>query len=180
MDKVIKEIGQSIKSGEIGVIPTDTIYGIVCSAFNKKLVAKIYKIKKRNLSKPVIILISKSKDLNLFGVKIDRVIAKKYWPGKVSIILDCNNKKFEYLTRGQKSLAFRIPNNKFLTQVLEITGPIIAPSANLEGQKPAEDIEQAMKYFGKKVDFYVDVGKLKSKPSKIISIKDNKVKVIRK
>lgn len=180
MDKIIKEIGQSIKSGEIGVIPTDTIYGIVCSAFNKKLVAKIYKIKKRNLSKPVIILIAKLKDLELFDVKIDKAIAKKYWPGKVSIILDCNNKKFKYLTRDQKSLAFRIPNNKFLSQVLKITGPIIAPSANLEGQKPAEDIEQAMKYFGKKVDFYVDLGKIKTKPSKIISIKDNKIKVIRK
>lgn len=180
MDKIIKEIGQSIKSGKIGVIPTDTIYGIVCSAFNKKAVAKIYKIKKRNLSKPVIILIAKLKDLDLFGVKINKDIAKKYWPGKVSIILDCNNKKFEYLTRCQKSLAFRIPNNKFLAQILKITGPIVAPSANLEGQKPAEDIEQALKYFGEKVDFYVDAQKLKSKPSKIIFVKDNKIKVIRK
>ena len=52
-NKIIKEIGEDIKRGEIGVIPTDTIYGIVCSAFNKKGVEKIYKLRKRNPKKQV-------------------------------------------------------------------------------------------------------------------------------
>lgn len=180
MDKTIKEIGEYLKSGKIGVIPTDTVYGIVSSAFNKKSVAKLYSIKKRDLKKPMIILISSLKDLDLFGAKIEKEIAKKYWPGKVSIITPCASKKFEYLSRKEKSLAFRLPDDKFLAALIKVSGPLVAPSANPEGKKPAETIERAIDYFGNKADLYVDFGKLKSKPSKIISIKDGKAKIIRK
>ncbi|HNY35818.1 MAG TPA: L-threonylcarbamoyladenylate synthase [Candidatus Pacearchaeota archaeon] len=177
-NEVIKEIGEDIKNGKIGVIPTDTIYGIVCSAMEKKSVEKIYKIRKRNSKKPMIILISSVKDLDLFNVKIDKKITKKYWPGKVSIIVPI--KKFEYLHRGKNSLAFRLPDNKELIKLLKISGPIVAPSANTEGNEPAQTIDEAKEYFKDKVDFYVDCGKLKSKPSKIISLLNNNIEIIRK
>ncbi|MFZ2390463.1 MAG: L-threonylcarbamoyladenylate synthase [Minisyncoccales bacterium] len=177
-NEVIKEIGEDIKKGRIGVIPTDTIYGIVCSAMKKKSVEKLYKIRKRDSKKPMIILISSLKDLNLFGVKIDKKITDKYWPGKVSIIVPI--KKLEYLHRGKNSLAFRLPDNKALIKLIKISGPIVAPSANTEGDKPAETIEEAKEYFKDKIDFYVDCGKLKSKPSKIISLLNNNIEIIRK
>jgi len=177
-NKIIKEIGNDIKKGLIGVIPTDTIYGIVCSAMNKKSVEKLYKIRKRDLKKPMIILLSSIKDLNLFDIKIDKKITDKYWPGKVSIIVPI--KKFTYLHRGKESLAFRLPDNKDLIKLLKLSGPIVAPSANVEGGEPAQTIEEAYNYFQDKIDFYVDCGKLKSKPSKIISLMDNKIEVIRK
>jgi L-threonylcarbamoyladenylate synthase len=175
---IIKEIGKDIKKGKIGVIPTDTIYGIVCSAMNKRSVEKLYKIRKRNPKKPMIILISSIKDLNLFDVKIDKKIVGKYWPGKVSIIVPV--KKFEYLHRGKNSLAFRLPDNKELIKLLKISGPIVAPSANTEGDDPAQTIEKAFNYFQDKIDFYVDCGKLKSKPSKIISLENKNIEIIRK
>lgn len=171
-------IGEDIKGGKIGVIPTDTIYGIVSSALNKKSVERLYKIRKRNLKKPMIVLISSIKSLNLFNVKIDKKIIDKYWPGKVSIIVPV--KKFEYLHRGKKSLAFRLPKDKNLIELLKISGPIVAPSANIEGKKPAETIGEAKKYFGEKIDFYFDIGKLKSKPSKIISLEKERIEVVRK
>lgn len=176
--KIIKEIGEDIKKGLIGVIPTDTIYGIVCSAMNKKSVERLYKIRKRNLAKPMIILISSIKDLSFFDIKIEKKITDKYWPGKVSIIVPV--KKFEYLHRGKNSLAFRLPDNKDLIKVLKISGPIVAPSANIEGREPAQTIEDAYNYFKDNIDFYVDCGKLKSKPSKIISLMNNKIEIIRR
>lgn len=176
--EVIKEVGNDIKNGRIGVIPTDTIYGIVCSAMNKKSVEKLYKIRKRNLKKPMIILISSLKDLDLFDVKIDKKITNKYWPGRVSIIAPV--KKFEYLHRGKNGLAFRLPDNKELIRLLKISGPIVAPSANTEGNKPAQTINEAIEYFKDKIDFYVDCGKLESKPSKIISLLNNNIEIIRK
>jgi len=177
-NSIIKEIGGDIKKGLIGVIPTDTIYGIVCSAMNKKSVEKLYKIRKRNLKKPMIVLISSIKDLSLFDVKVDKTITDKYWPGKVSIIVPVQ--KFKYLHRGLNSLAFRLPDNKDLIKVLKISGPIVAPSANIEDGKPAEIIEEAYNYFQDKADFYVDCGKLKSKPSKIVSLLNNRIEIIRK
>jgi L-threonylcarbamoyladenylate synthase len=175
---IVKEVGKELKQGKIGVIPTDTVYGIVGSAFDKKAVEKIYELKKRNLKKPMIVLISSLKDLNLFNVKIDKKTADKYWPGKTSIILPV--KKFEYLHRGKKTLAFRFPDNETLIKILKISGPLVAPSANIEGKEPATTTEEAKKYFGEKINFYLGAGKLKGKPSKIISLKKGKIEVIRK
>ncbi|MFA5715239.1 MAG: L-threonylcarbamoyladenylate synthase [Candidatus Paceibacterota bacterium] len=178
MNKEIKLLGKEIKNGKIAVIPTDTIYGIVCSAFNKKSVERLYEIRKRNLKKPMIILISSIKDLSLFSVKIDKKITNKYWPGKVSIIVSVE--RFDYLHRGKKSLAFRLPKNRSLIEFLKVSGPLVAPSANIEGGKPAKTIEEAKKYFTDKIDFYLDRGTLKGEPSKIISLEKGEVEVVRK
>ena len=168
-----KYIGDNLKRGKIAVIPTDTIYGIVCSALNKESVEKLYKIRKRNTEKPMIILIGSLDDLSIFNIKKSEIF-DKYWPGKVSIIIECND--FEYLHRGKKTLAFRLPDNKDLIKILKISGPIVAPSANIEGQPPAETIEKAKEYFGERVDIYVDKGIIKSKPSKIISLKEETIR----
>ena len=168
-----KYIGDSLKRGKIAVIPTDTIYGIVCSALNKESVEKLYKIRKRDARKPMIILIGSLDDLSIFNIKKSEIF-NKYWPGRVSIIVECNN--FEYLHRGKKTLAFRLPDDKDLIRILKISGPIVAPSANIEGGIPAETIEKAKEYFGEKVDLYIDKGIIKSKPSKIISLKEETIR----
>lgn len=172
-----------IKAGKIGVLPTDTIYGLVGSALSKSAVSRIYKIKKRNPQKPLIILIGSMADLKLLGVKLDikmQKMLRKIWPGPISVILSANIKKFSYLHRGKNNLAFRLPKNKKLRQFLKKTGPIVAPSANPENKKPAESIIQAKEYFGENIDFYVDDGTKKSKPSTLVEIKNGKIVILRK
>jgi O-6-methylguanine DNA methyltransferase len=255
-----------LKEGAIGVIPTDTIYGICTSAFNKKSVEKVYKLRKRNPNKPCIILISSLEDLNKFNIRLtlwQKKILEKLWPGKISVILSTrikrpnilpessdrmeltrieqpnnnypkkrpngnetfgpnsgnlfgqysgnenifgpnsgnsfgphlgSNKEFGqnsgkifgyhsgnnlyYLHRGTNSLAFRIPKNKLILNILKISGPLIAPSANWEGYEPAKNIKEAKKYFGNKV-FYLDRGDLISKPSSLIDLRTKKIQILR-
>lgn len=170
------------------MIPTDTIYGLVGSALNKKTVERIYKLRGRNLKKPMIILIGSIGDLKNFGVAVDSETMKqlkKFWPGKVSVILQMENsklrrEKFEYLHRGTRSLAFRLPKPHWLKKLLIATGPLVAPSANWEGKPPAYTIREAKKYFGNKVDFYVDGGRLFSGPSTLIKIQEGKIAILRK
>jgi|SRR3989344_3665657 len=172
-----------LKSGGVGVIPTDTLYGLVACAQNRKAVEKVYVLKKRDPKKPCIILINSIEDVGLFGVTLTRELLKtlyKFWPGKVSIELLCSDDRFEYLHRGKKSLAFRLPNKKDLLDMLAKTGPLVAPSANKEGEYPAQNIFQAKKYFGDNVDFYEDGGLLKSLPSTLIKIEKGKVKILHK
>lgn len=177
------------KKGGVAVLKTDTLYGILGQALNQKTVERIYKIKGRNKSKPFIILISNISDLRKFGVQVDtqtKTILKNYWPGKTSVILPLSDKrqaigdKLKYLHRGKKSLAFRMPAKKSLINILEKSGPLVAPSANPEGLPPAENISEAKKYFGEEVDFYLSGGKADSKPSKLIAIKNGKIIVLRK
>ncbi len=178
-----KSLIKKLREGEIiGVLPTDTIYGLVGSALSEKAVLRIYRLRKRTPTKPMIILIGSLRQIDLFGIKPDRKtgkILKKYWPDKVSIILSCRLKKFLYLHRGTKSLAFRLPNNVWLQKLLLKTGPLVAPSANIEGASPAKTIKEAKKYFGKSVDFYIDAGKLESLASTLISVKNGKLLVLR-
>jgi L-threonylcarbamoyladenylate synthase len=178
-----KKIIDILSSGGVVVIPTDTIYEISALAMNRKTVERVYRIKKRRPTKPMIILIFDIADLNLFKIKIDkktRGILQKIWPGKVSVILPCFSAKFNYLHRGTKSLAFRLPKNKKLVELLKITGPLVATSANPEGFPPAKNTKEAKKYFGEKIDLYVDDGEKESRSSRLIIFKDGKIEILRK
>ena len=182
-ETLMAKIAQILKKGGIGVIPTDTLYGIVGRALNKKSVAKIYRFKKRNLKKPLIILISSLDDLKKFKIKLQPAhypLIAKFWPGRTSIIFECYASKYKYLHRGTNSLAFRLPKDQNLVKLIKKTGPLVAPSANIEGKPPAKTIKTARKYFGDKMDFYLNAGRLKRKPSKLIQLIDNGLKILRK
>lgn len=171
-----------IAGGGIAVLPTDTLYALVVSAHNREAVEHVYELRKRNKNKPVIILIAESKDVELFGVHVDEKterILSSLWPGKVSVILLCEEEKFNYLHRGAGTLAFRVPEDEWLRNLLKETGPLIAPSANLEGLPPAKTIEEAQEYFGDDVSTYIDAGILDSLPSTLVEIKEGALRVVR-
>lgn len=176
------EIVRILKRGGIGVLATDTIYGLVGSALKRKTVERIFKVRKRNPKKPLIILISSVADLKKFGIVLDvsmKEVLHKLWPGKVSVIMRCTQKKFAYLHRGKKSLAFRLPASQKLRIMLRKTGPLAAPSANIEGKPSAHTIKKARDYFDDAIDFYVNSGRRGRVPSTLIEIKRSAVRVLR-
>ncbi|HLA25642.1 MAG TPA: Sua5/YciO/YrdC/YwlC family protein, partial [Patescibacteria group bacterium] len=143
---------------------------------------KVYRLKKRDPKKPMIILIGSLDDLRKFNIDLNawqKKILKKVWLGKVSIVLPCLDKKFAYLHKGTKTLAFRLPKKRELLKILSISGPLVAPSANPEGGRPAETIAEAKKYFGKNI-FYYGTGKISGQPSILIKLQNNKIEIIRK
>lgn len=156
------------------------MYGVVASAFDKKAVEKIYSIRKRDLKKPLIILIDSLDRLQEFGIKaFPKEELKKIWPDKITVILPCPQKRFEYLHRGTNALAFRFPKGRFIEKFLKQNGPIVAPSANISGMPPATTIVEAKKYFGYRVDFYINGGKKHGKPSTIVKFEKGKWKLVR-
>ncbi len=170
-----------LKEGAIGVIPTDTLYGLSTSAFNKKSVERVYKLRKRNPKKPCIILISDIGELKKFQIKLtqrQKKLIEKIKGLKVSFILSASSKNLFYLHRGTKTLSFRIPYQGVIRKILKISGPLIAPSANWEGYQPAKNIKEAKKYFNQKV-FYFDQGDLISQPSTIVDLTRRQIKILR-
>ena len=172
-----------LQGGGVVVMPTDTIYGIVGKAENRDTVERIYKIRRRAPEKPCIILISDTSEVKKFGVQISSEQEKEIFNIKdrpTSFILDCDNEEFSYLHRGLKTLAFRIPKEEALKELLKNTGPLVAPSANIEGSNPSKNIQEAKEYFGDNVDIYVDIGEVMSKASRVIRLfNDGKVSIIR-
>ena len=148
---------KTLKENGIAVMPTDTLYGIVGRADNPVVVGRIYTIRKRTPEKPCIILISDMKELQKFGIilTLDQKKEIEKYKESTSFILDCPDKTLQYLHRGTNTLAFRLPAQIDLQNLLKETGPLIAPSANPEAMPPATNISQAQKYFGDKVDLYM-------------------------
>lgn len=170
-----------IKDGGVGVLATDTLYGLVGSAFSREAVERIYKLKNRRADKPLIVLIGEKKDLEIFGDVLDRETEKfldSVWPGPVSVILPAP-KAPEHLLCGGQTLAFRLPKKPELRGIIKEVGPLVAPSANPEGLPPARNITEAKKYFGSGVDFYEDSGELVGEPSAIVRFTNGKVEILR-
>lgn len=187
-----KNLVKMLLNNKVVIMPTDTIYGIVGNALNGKVVSRIYDIRKRDPDKPCIVLISGVKDLEKFSIHLSneqKEKIKEYWsfdkaqdfqPGPVSIVLDCVDQKFFYLHRGTQTLAFRMPQQTGLQELLRETGPLIAPSANLEGLSPANNIHEAKNYFHEMVDLYVDGGERGGNASKVIKLhKDGTIHILR-
>ncbi len=173
---------EQLCSGAIGVLAADTIYGVVARALDAAAVERVYQVRGRRPEKPCIILISGVDSLHQFGVEPDastQQILAKLWPGPYSVVLDAPSSEWSYLHRGTKTLAFRVPANEDLRQLLVQTGPLIAPSANPEGMKPAATIEKAREYFSDSVDFYDDAGIRPGEASTVVRIQEGAATVLR-
>lgn len=181
--RLMESVAPALRRGGVAVIPTDTVYGIVVKAQNRHAVLRLYRMRRRFAKKPFIVLVKDMCDIREFGVRVtaeQRRFLKKVWPGKVSVIFRCRDKRLVYLHRGTNTLAFRLPRSRSLRAFLKKTGPLAAPSANPEGKKPAETIAEARSYFGKQVDFYVGAGRrLCGKPSILVSFEGSEPRIIR-
>ncbi len=172
---------ESIKNGGVGILPTDTVYGIVAGYGNSDAVERIYTEKKRDTSKPCILLISKIEDLEIFNIQLSQEkkdILTVLWPGPFSIEMDIDDAQFPHITRGQGHCAVRIPESEDLREFVSQTGPLSTSSANYEGERTIETVEEAVKFFPH-LDFYVDGGRLENNPSTLVVVEGNKVKILR-
>lgn len=164
--------------GEIAVIPTDTVYGVVARAADPEAVARLYQLKHRE-AKPGTLVAASIEQLVELGVKRRYLVAvEQFWPGAVSVIIPCGE-NLHYIHQGVGSLAFRIPGDTWLQSLLEQTGPLLTSSANQPGEPPATTISEAKAYFGDQVDWYEDGGVVNREPSTVIRIIDDAIEVVR-
>ncbi len=172
---------ESLLRGGVGVIPTDTLYGVVCLATDQKATARLYGLKQR-VSKPGTLIAASIDQLVNLGIKRRYLKAvEQFWPGAVSVVIPMSDSSTHFLRQGLPSMPVRIPSDNKLAEFLAKTGPLLTTSANPAGQPPAETIQTAEAYFKNKVDFYVDGGDLHSRlPSTIIRVVDDAVEVLRK
>lgn len=177
-----EEAARRLRDGEMGVVPTDTVYGIVGLASRPRTVERIYALRRRELDKPLITLIAGTNDLRKFDAQIDQRILnlfKRDWPGPASIIVPVPAMSYHHIHRGTDSIAFRVPSTHAkLHGLISDVGPIVAPSANWAGQAVARTIDEAYDFFGDEV-FYVDAGPLESAASALIDSRGERPVILR-
>lgn len=171
-----------LNGGGVVVLPTDTVYGLVARASDQKAVERMYRLRGRAPEKPCILLVADAWQITDTANWTDyhKQLGAKYWPGPLSLVAPTTEKTPHYLHRGTDTLAYRIPDEPALRKLLSATGPLLAPSANPEGQPVATTIAEAEAYFGDKVDGYVDGGKIANRaPSTVAGVRDGKLHIFR-
>lgn len=206
MNKEISHAVSVLKNGGIGVMPTDTIYGIVASARDYDAVARVYTARKRQKDKPCLILIASIDDIMSFDIALsekERSFLHAVWCVSdaqkrealkslgvrdidifrpVSVVLPCDGEKLLYLHRGKKSLGFRMPcSSSAAMAIVKGAGPLIAPSANIAGEEMVNNIKHVKNVFGDQVDFYVEDQEedIDRKPSIVVKCIDGNVEIVR-
>ncbi|HSX05272.1 MAG TPA: L-threonylcarbamoyladenylate synthase [Candidatus Saccharimonadales bacterium] len=172
------KVTELLTSGAVGVIPTDTVYGLVCLATSQPAVERLYAMKQRE-NKPGTLIAGQLQQLIDLGLKARYLRAvEHYWPNPLSVIIPCTD--LAYLHQGKVSLAVRIPADETVRSLLLQTGVLLTSSANQPGQPVATTVAEAQSYFANDVDFYVDGGAITDHvPSTVIRIVDDAIEILR-
>jgi L-threonylcarbamoyladenylate synthase len=165
--------------GSVGVLPTDTIYGLSAAAKDKEAVSRLYRLKDRE-QKPGTLIAATIEQLIAFG--LDEVSLRNVahlWPNPLSVIIPAPQ-SLAYIHQGVGSLAVRIPKDDGLLALLARTGVLLTSSANHPGRPVADNMAEAQLYFRDQVDFYVDGGDRSNRPpSTVARINNGKIDVLR-
>jgi len=183
--KIAKIVAESVKNGKVIIFPTDTVYGLICDVQNKKAVSKIFKIKKRNFQKKISIFVRDLEMAKKFA-KIDKKqeqFLKKNWPGNLIAVLKAKKKFPKGIVCPKGKIGLRIPNYKFLNELLKKWNyPIAQTSANISGKPVPAKVKEILKQFRDKnwqPDLVIDAEKLAGKPSAVIDLTISPPKILR-
>jgi tRNA threonylcarbamoyl adenosine modification protein (Sua5/YciO/YrdC/YwlC family) len=167
-----------LKNGAVGVIPTDTVYGLVCRAAEEVAVARLYEVKHRE-NKPGTLIAANIDQLVELGLKERYLKAvERFWPGAVSVRIPHQPNYLVDPATG--TVAVRIPDYPELLDLMKQTGPLQTTSANIAGDPVAVKLSEAQAYFSDTIDFYVDGGDLSGRPpSTVIQVIDDAIEVVR-
>lgn len=184
-DEMINFCIGELKKGNIGIFPTDTVYGIGCDSLDINALKNLYNIKNRNLNKPINILVSNINMVNKFVKNINPIeqkLMENFWPGALTIIFDKSDIAPDILTAGLNTIGIRMPDNKVCLEIIEKYGsPLAMSSANIADEAPDFDLNSLLSDFNNKVSFIINSENLsKCIPSTIVKVEDNNIKILRK
>lgn len=150
-----------IRGGGVGVLLTDTVYGLVGIATDTAAATRVIDAKGRKY-KPGTLIAADTQQLLDLGIQAEHVkAAEQFWPGPLTVVLP-TKPGLAYLDLGLASLAVRVPDKPEIVALLKKVGPLLTTSANRPNEPNIKSIEEAQEIFGNRLDFYVDGGPLES------------------
>ena len=173
-DEAVAAAVEAVRAGQAVVIPTDTVYGIGCDAFNNDAVATLLATKHRGPDMPVPVLVGSwvtIQGLVREFTETAKTLVEAFWPGGLSIVVPEAPSLPWNLGDTRGTVLLRMPNQPLALELLQETGPMAVSSANISGNPPATTAAQARQQFGDAVGLYLDGGEAEvGKPSTIVDL----------
>jgi len=190
----VKVLSQSIKHiddivallavGEVVAAPTETAYGLLADVVNKRAVAKVIKIKGRELQNPLPLVAANLAQVKKYARlnKLELKLANKFWPGPLTLVLKTNYKFPLGIRTKDGTIGIRVPGSRWLRKLLLVYGkPLVATSANLAGQKTLYNPKKVMKHLHDGgLKYIVGQKSLLPKPTSTVArVVNNKIQILR-
>ncbi len=183
----IKKLNSVLEEGGVIAFVTDTVWGLGCLPNNQKGIEKIYKIKGRDTTKPLILMSNETENLLPYVKNLSdsaKMLINRYFPGALTVITEKSDLTSFSVTSGKKSVGIRVPNNEFFKLLCsKINNHVLATtSANLSNHPSSKSYEEAKNSIGNFVDIiFQDYGYCcKGLESTVVSAIDDNINVIRK
>ncbi len=156
----LDEAVHAVNRGSVVCLPTDTVYGIGCDAFNAQAVQAVLDAKGRDRSMPPPVLIPEA-DATVAALAREvpapaAALMKEFWPGALTLIFHAQPSLDWDLGDTGGTVALRVPDHPLTLALLGRTGPLAVTSANLTGQPAALTVEEAQAQLGDSVAIYLD------------------------
>ena len=162
MNPEVRRAAQILRGGGLVAFPTETVYGLGADASSEKAIARLYAVKRRPVDHPVIVHFASADDAFRWAAAVPqaaRELAKKFWPGPLTLILKRSSLAKDCVTGGQDTVGLRVPSHPVAQQLLkEFSGGIAAPSANRFGKVSPTTAVHVGEDLGKDVDLVLEGG----------------------
>ena len=161
-DRKIRKAAEILRAGGLVAFPTETVYGLGADASNAAAVKKIFAAKGRPADHPVIVHIADMSELKHWAAEVPRaawLLAEKFWPGPLTMVLKRSPHVNDLISGGQNSIGLRVPGHPVAQQLLKaFGGGIAAPSANKFGRLSPTTAEHVREELGSAVEMVLDGG----------------------
>lgn len=158
----IEQAAEILRRGGLVVFPTETVYGLGAHAFNRSALERIFEVKQRPRSDPLIVHVASEQEAGCLVKDFPaeaRALAQRFWPGPLTLVLPKIDELPELVTAGLGSVAIRVPNHPVALALLTATGlPLAAPSANMFGQLSPTTAAHVAAPLAAQVDMILDGG----------------------
>ena len=183
MFQQIKQCVSALKDGKVVAFPTETVMGLGVIYNDKKAYDLLNQIKRRPEDKPYTMMVSSKKEISLYAYvdgKIQKVI-DEFMPGSLTILLKSKDNVPGYVTHQSGVIGIRIPSNEEALELLKaINTPLLVPSANISGKKPALNSEEVRDIFHDEISAIIDGQSYGETPSTIVDFSKNSPVLLRK
>ncbi len=178
------EAGKIISNQGIVIFPAQCLYGVAANALDPEAIQKIFHLKERARSNPILVLVQAPKEVKPLVKKVPdsaRILMNRFWPGSLTLVFEAADHVSPLLTAHTQKIGIRVPVHPVACALVgQVGGPITGTSANLSGQPGCRLVTQLPPAMVKGADLILDAGSLKGGPgSSIVDVTTDPVRILR-